>query len=559
MDGVPTGSGRSARFLRPATAVVAVLAFVAVFIALLLYITHFHRTWFNSDDAVLNMLADAMWQQGRLLPQHWINNNGDLLVPSGALLIAPLLRWFPNGFAVHAVAGVFAALLLTGSLAWLLRTWRMPTAVTLFLVTLAASGLSCANIFMVFTQTTYVWWPAGFFLGAALIVRQRACDRVMRRMEIAALCALVFIIGFANPSRVGLMMVLPLYLFDRALAKGDFRPERKSSWRARATRLVGFGDPASQGIAAAFVLALLVYAALARSGVTHASYNAADLHWAGVRGVWRHLATFRGWFGDYLGANPSPVEMSPSAFPGVHAFRWFIALGLTCVGIVEVARVRSQRDLQRRALTVALLGAFVPIFAIYALFDPLALDSGALRYFTVPMFILLVLSAFFLRDLMVVAERTTRVALCGGGVLLVLVSMQHYLPVADLGRATFWNVRASGPMQLAESLQTQHLQRGYATWLNAGATTVMSDSAVRVRPVVVSPAGVASFPYMVSTEWYIARPGETFLALTRQEASAAELELLRTKFGEPARIIDAAGYRILVYAYDIAARFDAWG
>ena len=124
MDGVPTGSGRSARFLRPATAVVAVLAFVAVFIALLLYITHFHRTWFNSDDAVLNMLADAMWQQGRLLPQHWINNNGDLLVPSGALLIAPLLRWFPNGFAVHAVAGVFAALLLTGSLAWLLRPVR---------------------------------------------------------------------------------------------------------------------------------------------------------------------------------------------------------------------------------------------------------------------------------------------------------------------------------------------------------------------------------------------------------------------------------------------------
>lgn len=550
----------ASRFLRLFSGGIAVCAFIAVIAILLLYLAHFYRSYFSSDDAVLNMLAQSMWEQGRLLPQGWINNNGDLMVPSGVLIVAPLLHWLPNGFSVHAAASIFAVLLQIGSLLWLLRVLEMPRAVIAFLATLVASGFSFDITIMVFAQTTYVWWSAGFFLGAALIARQRLPNSAPGRsrwLRPALLGVLVFCISFANPGRVGLMMVFPLYLFDRVLAHGLGDGEEATTRWLHMCRLLGVRDPVTMfGLGMSFVAASVLYAALAHLGITHASYNAASLHWGGVDSVRRHVATFQGWF-DYLGAGVNSNEMNPSAFGDLRFFRWGIAIWLTGVGLSELLRLYYQSDAAHRAMAAAFTGAFVPIFLVYILFEPLAVNAGALRYFTVAIFIITVLSAFSLRNLLRFSPRAGRVVLATAGALLIPVSAQHFLPIDSLGRADFWNVKSSRTMQLAQVLQREHLRWGYATWWNAGATTVQADSSILVRPVDLDPGGLAPFAYMVLPDWY--RPdawkGETFLALTHDEATPSHLDQLLETLGKPLRTIESADYRILVFDRNISADF----
>ncbi len=69
----------------------AIAVLVCVVVAQVLYAIHFYKPHFQSDDAVLNMLAESMWSQRTLFPMGWVTNNGDLMVPSGAQLVAPLL------------------------------------------------------------------------------------------------------------------------------------------------------------------------------------------------------------------------------------------------------------------------------------------------------------------------------------------------------------------------------------------------------------------------------------------------------------------------------------
>ena len=83
------------RFFRFASNASIVIGFVVAVLLLVLYVVHFGRSDFSSDDTALSLQAESMWEQGSLFPAGWVGNNGDLMLPSGVLLIAPLLAWFP--------------------------------------------------------------------------------------------------------------------------------------------------------------------------------------------------------------------------------------------------------------------------------------------------------------------------------------------------------------------------------------------------------------------------------------------------------------------------------
>lgn len=524
---------------------IAIAALVAIVCMLFVYVVAYNRPLFNSDDAALSMLAETMWQQGRLLPVGWINNNGDLMVPSGALIVAPLLRWLPNGYAAHSAASVFAVVFELASVAWLLLLLRMPRLVIVFVVAIFAAGISFNFASMVYGQTTYVWWSAGFCLGASLIVRGYSRMDVAKRawLRELPLFTLVFAISFANPSRVGLMMVLPLYLFNRSLAWS------KHKEMAQRLDILGVRDPVCLlGLVVPFALAAALYVLLAYAHVTHASYNAAALRWEGWNSVWHHISTFRGWF-HFLGADVSAAERNPTGFTGISWFRWLIAIGATSYAVYAIASMAKDRDALRRALIIALLGAFLPIFALYAIFAPLAQSVEALRYFIVPMTMIFLLAAFGLRDLHLRYEKSGRVMLATGTVLLVAVAIQRFIPVSP--------VPESKSQVLADKLAKEHLRWGYATWWNAGRTTVLSNGVVRVSPVNLVSGLITPFGYMVSKDWYVpsAWEGGTFLILQAGEATASQLGVLRITLGEPRRVLDIASYRVLVYDYNIATKF----
>jgi len=506
------------------------------------------------------MLAESMWQQGTVLPKGWINNNGDLMLPSGALIVAPLLRWFPNGFSLHAFTGVFSAITLLWSLVGLLRALRIQSSLRIFVATMVASGFSLVFAQMVFAQTTYFWWSAGFFVGATLICNYRISDVAskMRWATIGALSVLVFVISFANPGRVLLMMVAPLYGFDWILRRAkNSNSAFDSGWRRWATA-IGANDRLTViGIGLAFALALLIYETLKFAGVTQAAYGAANLYWGGWPSVWKHAVTFfQGWF-YYLGAT-GLADSAPSMFGWASCvLRYSFAIALSGVAVIEVASFRKHDDILRRGMVVAFLAGLVPVLIIFLLFEPLAVDVTSERYFTVPIYIVVVLFACRLRAVPQNCERPLAYALAICGVALVGISAQRFLPMSTFGTAEFWQLKQTSQERLAELLKREGLTWGYATWWNAGATTVLADASVRVTPVELAGNGISRFGYMVLKDWY--RPdrweGVTFLALSRDQASAQRLQMLRLMLGAPVRTVDSPEYRVLVYDRNIAQDF----
>jgi hypothetical protein len=430
----------------------------------------------------------------------------------------------------------------------------------LLILTFVAAGVSLGFTSMVFVQTTYVWWCAGFCLGAGLIYSERSDRRasgLVPVLRMFALCALIFVISFANPGRVLLMMVLPLYAFDRVVAHAlnPIRPA-DSSRIAHAARLLGLNDRYTwMTLAAGFALAAFVYFLLTHTGRIQSSYNAAGLRWGGVASVWRHLATLTYWF-DYLGAGFSGGDESPNLAAPTRQFRYALALGATLLSLCEVVRLRRS-PAPRRGLAVALIVAFVPIFVVYTLFEPLAISGGTLRYFMVAFIIVIVLPAFVLDDLLAAWPVSMRGAMSACGCLLVLVAIQHFLPQSILARQPTTPISPASTRALAQELEAAGLQWGYATWWNAGATTVLSDAKIRVSPIEINTAGISPWRYMILKDWYLpsAWTGQTFLALRNDEYAWFTAKPLNYVLGEPKRLLETPGFKILVFEQNIASRF----
>lgn len=522
--------------------------------ALLLYVGHFFKPDFSSDDAVLNLLAEAMQAQGRLLPREWVTNNGDLMVPSGALLIAPLLAWWPNGFGVHAFASVVLSLALLAAAGWLLRLARLSWTAIAIALTVVASGFAFQFTIMVFGQTTYMWWPAGFLAGAALLVvhdrsvRSPSHERGRRIWPLVGLAALVGGIAFANPGRVAVMMVLPLYGFERMLAAARTARPGDDSWLRRLSP----ASAASLTLIGAWCASLLGYRTVFDLGIASTHHAVSDLRLTDWPGFVEHVRIFaNGWF-DYLGGSSRGFEQRPWE-PLMRTLRTLLAVALTSVAVLELRDwKRHPADPLRRALLVAFFAALLPVLALFLLFDPLAQPSSvSLRYFSVAFFILAILGAWRIEDAL---ARLTRWSAGAWIVLCVLVAMGTVYRMIPFGQ-TFWTTRASPTMNLAQTLQREGLHWGYATWWHAGATTVLSDAAVRVNPIALTPQLLHAHPAMVDRSWY--RPGTytgpTFLALAAEQTQPGQLAFLEARLGPAVRTIEEAGYRIQVYDRNIAA------
>lgn len=524
-------------------------SFLLTLATLLLYVGYFFKSEFSSDDAVLNLLAEAMHRQGRVFPEGWITNNGDLMVPSGALLIAPLLAWGPNGFGVHAVASVCLSLVLVAIVAWFLRVARLSWPTVAITLTVLASGFTIYFTVMVFGQTTYFWWPAGFIAGAALLTRHHFPRETpgygSSRWPLAALFVMVALVSFANPGRVGVMMVLPLCVFDRALAWSGALPS--ADVRSKLLRLL----PSTITLLVAWMLAFVAYRLLFSAGIVVTRHSVSTLRLTDWPGFADHLRIFmNGWF-DYLGGSSYAVDTKPWE-PFMRTFRTGLAVAISAVVLLELRDLRKPYDPVRRALFLAFLAALLPVLTLFLAFDPLAQDSSiSLRYFSVAYFVLLLLCAWRIERWLQNASRWTMGLLAAGCVMVTASSVHRMIPFGE----TFWTTGVSMPMHLNRILQREGLTRGYATWWNAGATTVLSEGAVVVHPLEMTLQFLRPFPTMVESSWYdpSAHRGKTFLALRSKEASVAQLARLRARLGSPEAVIEEADYVIQVYPRNIAA------
>ncbi len=83
--------------------------------------------------------------------------------------------------------------------------------------------------------------------------------------------------------------------------------------------------------------------------------------------------------------------------------------------------------------------------------------------------------------------------------------------------------------QIAEYLKSKGLDYGYATFWNAQAITIQSDSACKVRSVEIDEDGVSQSYYQSNRNWFEDQPGqeEYFLLMTQKEARVLETSYSR--------------------------------
>lgn len=546
--------------IRSVAGICSAFSLVVVAALLVLYVTHLGKPHFTSDDAVLNLMAESIHDQASLFAEGWVTNNGDLMMPSGVLLIAPLLQWWPNSYGLHAVAGVFAIIAVLGAFLFFLRCARVPIAVMFAATAFLASGLSWLSAIFVYLQTTYAWWPAAFFFCAALVVRHRfgTGGFFNPRVRLVAVFITVFLVALANPGRVALMVVLPLYAFDRALAFRLARPPDEERGIQRAFRRLGLRDPlVCFGMGTAFLAAMALYYLLLQSGVVNTAHHASRLQWEGYAGVAKHARIFASSWLEYLGGMREANAGSSFLENLLRPIRIVLAVGLSWVGIAEVASLHKPGHPVRRALAAALVLSFFPILFIYLAFSPLAADVGTTRYFTVSIVIMVGLAAFRFSEVHGRWRKWVPNAVTGASLVLIPICALRFVPAVGSPQLGLLETHSSSQMRLADVLITENLRWGYATWWNAGAVTVFSKEKSRVSPVVAVGSNISRFPTMTQRRWYVDEQwgDESFLALSRHEATPAQLSALGARFGDPARVVETTEYKIFVYSRNIAGDF----
>ena len=109
---------------------------------------------------------------------------------------------------------------------------------------------------------------------------------------------------------------------------------------------------------------------------------------------------------------------------------------------------------------------------------------------------------------------------------------------------------------LTELIEDAGLSYGYASFWNANAITLISDSEVKVRDVNISEYGVSKRLYQSSSEWYKDQPGqdEYFLLLTSYEYSTianGQNSLIEDATRNLSAFVNNVEYYILVFDHNI--------
>jgi hypothetical protein len=100
---------------------------------------------------------------------------------------------------------------------------------------------------------------------------------------------------------------------------------------------------------------------------------------------------------------------------------------------------------------------------------------------------------------------------------VMIVNTMHIITLLSMPAD---NTQSNYLYALTGELEKRNLTYGYATFWQANALTIISDSAVKCRSVEVDTSGVWLRPYQSNTHWYEDQAGQEnyFLLLSAQEA-----------------------------------------
>ncbi len=156
-------------------------------------------------------------------------------------------------------------------------------------------------------------------------------------------------------------------------------------------------------------------------------------------------------------------------------------------------------------------------------------------------------------------QRTIQSRMSAGRVaalLMIPIIAVSYLDLKNVREMKKDNYKDNVLFSIADYLEEEGLTYGYATFWNANAITVISDSEVKVRDVIVDENGVWKRLYQSSDKWYEAQEGqqEYFLLLSVGEydtLAAIENSIVYSAVREYTPVLNNLQYHILVYDHNI--------
>jgi hypothetical protein len=532
------------------------LLFFAINLFMLLYfVVGDYQFVFHSDSAAKNLLAQEVYEQGRFFPPDWNYVNRDLWVFYTHLYIVPLLKFFPNGYALHAASSVVtSALVLLGS--WYVGAIAgLSRSARLMLLTLLAAGISPNMVENLYGQGAY---GTMYYSGCFLLLfcwRFLQAGGARRWAWGGAAFAAALLLFCANPQRSAIYYGLPLACGVLSLVLLRRRRPAAADTVAPARALALLAVLAGAAVLGALAHSVTLRHVNSTQGLTQASWLTFEAMSHAFLGTLQGLLSL-------LAGMPPPGGNVISVRGAFFALR--LLAGVALLGLLPWALLRSLSwqhagRLFFASATLSAIAVCLFINLTTSIPVPTAPESS-IRYVVPGLLGMVVLLVGVVVDDRRAGARARGVGLATLLVLICTARLAYYLPEAPRYFPA-GGIAAQNPKQrLADFLVAQDLRYGYATFWNAGLNTVLSDGKSRVRQIEIIDGLPLPRRHLAADHWYQPQSwnGPSFLLLGPEELAVVDWPLLTAATGQPARRLDFEGWQIVVFDHNIAADLPAW-
>lgn len=547
----------------------ALLLLLAVNLALLFYyIVVDYGYTLHSDSAAKNLLAQEIYDTGEYFPRDWNYVNGDLWVLYVHTLILPLLPFLPNGYGLHAFAGLTTALLV------LLGTWcladmaGLSRRARLAALVLLACGMSPNMAENLYGQAGYGFMYA---MGAFLLYSQwRGLHAAGRRraLWLAASAVLAVLVFWANPQRAAVYYGLPSGL---ALLAMLALPTLRRVYHVPHGGAIA-APPAGALLRCVAVLVIAALAGAALHGYTLRQVNSTAglsvANWLSFDNMVRNAqGTVQGLLSLLAGLPDSGMSIlkGRSAALALRLLAGLTLLLLLPWGLLGALRLRHPGRLFLAVATCVALGVCLLINVATTI--PVQNSPEASIRYLVPALLgaLVLLCGRLFDDSAAPTDRAPaprRRALLGAALatLGVTGAAAYAVPLSPRYFKRGEGMVLNPHRRLADFLHANGLLYGYATFWSAGRYTVQSGQAVRVRQVEMKNGMLTPFYHLASDRWYQpeAWQGQSFLLLGSEEIHTIDWARIKAEAGKPLRELTFEGWHIFVYPQNLAQLLPAW-
>jgi hypothetical protein len=473
------------------------------------------------------LLADEILRKGSLFPDTWYYGNGEIWTLAPQIFALPFVAVLGLSSLSLQLANATALVLAVASVALVVRQIVPSLPFALIVGVGLLAPFSAHHTAVVYEQAAYGWVLAQLALLAWLSLRilDRGNASAAPAWIWIAYAALLVQLVAGSPPRAFVYWIVP---FAAACAVAlRFWPRRAIGRLLAAT--------------VALFLAGTTLHELMRAHL-HVAAGVSAMHhphpigaWpAAIRELWGYLPSFV----DH--GNPQPFWNEP--MPAVS--RWVRAAFLVLALAASVGAGRPAKDDSPGTAFFAALSAAMLVAVLIVL---IVVDLPTPRYLLPPL--LLCLAALMTKLRMRLRSRALAcsvatgafvLAFCGGALLRAPALAPSARDPACAAPSRICELRAA--------LIEHGLHKGYATYWEANVTTLASNGAIEVCPILAG-ARIKPFRWLVSDDCFDfpAAGDRYFVAFRRNEAARIDRDAYTADLGRPHLVAKVADYELWIY------------